>query len=186
MGLRMAEPRFAAASIRPIAQGEDDQQWLAVYTRTQHEGSVARQLEMKQLTYLLPTFIKSVRWSDRVKRMFAPLFPSYVFVHVSPAERLRVLQTTGVVNIVSTAGKPLPLSREEVAMLLECATRPRQFEPHPFLRVGQRVRVKHGPFVGWVGVLTSKKNSARLVVSMEQIMRSVAVDLDGADVEPAN
>jgi transcription antitermination factor NusG len=114
----------------------------------------------------------------------APLFPGYVFVHVSDEERVRVLQTPGVVSIVSIAGKPVALGEADVAMLHECAARPHHFEPHPFLRVGQRVRVKHGPFEGWEGILVYKKNAARLVVSLEQIMQSVALELDGADIEP--
>ena len=68
-------------------------------------------------------------------------------------------------------------------MLRECVARPDEVEPHAFLRVGQRVRVKHGPFEGWEGILAYKKNATRLVVSVEQIMQSVSVDLDGADVE---
>ena len=146
---------------------------------------VARQLEMKSVPYLLPTYLRTSRWSDRMKRLMAPLFPSYVFVHVNDEERVRVLQTAGVVNIVSVAGKPAPLREEDVTMLRTCMERPREFEPHPFLRIGQRVRVKQGPFAGWEGILTRKKNSTRLVVSLEQIMQSVAVDLSGADVEPA-
>ena len=74
------------------------------------------------------------------------LFPSYVFVQVSDEERVRVLQTAGVVSFISMAGRPSPLREEEVQLLQECTARPREFEPHPFLCVGQRVKVKHGPF----------------------------------------
>lgn len=157
--------------------------WLAAYTRAQHECAVARQLECKSVAFLLPTYTRTSRWSDRVQRIMAPLFPSYVFVHVSNDERARVLQTAGVVNIVSVAGKPAALREEEVAMLRKCVEEPNRLEPHPFLHVGQRVRVKHGPFAGWEGILAYKKNASRLVVSVEQIMQSVAVNLDGADVE---
>lgn len=157
--------------------------WLAAYTRARHETAVARQLEAKEVSHLLPTYVQASQWSDRVQRVLTPLFPSYVFVNVNDEERVRVLQTAGVVNFVSMAGRPSALREEEVAILRQCVARPRQFEPHPFLHVGQRVRVKQGPFAGWEGVLAFKKNSARLVVSIEQIMRSVAVDLAGADVE---
>ena len=160
--------------------------WLAAYTKARHETSVARQLEAKEVSFLLPTYLKSSRWSDRTKRLLAPLFPSYVFVHVGDEERVRVLQTTGVVSFVSMAGRPSPLGDEEVKLLRECAARPHVFEPHPFLCVGQRVKVKQGTFAGWEGVLASKKNSARLVISVEQIMRSVSVELAGADVEAMN
>jgi transcriptional antiterminator NusG len=160
--------------------------WLVAYTRARHECAVARQLESKDVAFLLPKFVRTSRWSDRTQRVMAPLFPGYVFVNVSDGERVRVLQTEGVVNILSMGDKPAPLRQEEVAMLRECVARPHAVEPHEFLRVGQRVRVKHGPFAGWEGILACKKNSARLVVGLEQIMQSVSVDLDGADLEALN
>ena len=160
--------------------------WLAAYTKTRHETAVATQLEAKEIPFLLPTCVKSSQWSDRTKRVLAPLFPSYVFVNVNDEERVRVLQTAGVVNFVSMAGRPSPLSQDDVKLLQECAARPHVFEPYPFLCVGQRVKVKYGPFAGWEGVLTFKKNSARLVISVEQLMRSVSVELAGADVEAMN
>jgi transcription antitermination factor NusG len=160
--------------------------WLAAYTKARHETAVAKQLEAKEVSFLLPTYLKSSQWTDRIKQVQTPLFPSYVFVHVSDEERVRVLQTPGVFSFVSMAGRPSPLRDEEVKLLQQCAARPREFEPHPFLCVGQRVKVKHGPFEGWEGVLALKKNSARLVISVEQIMRSVSVELAGADVEAMN
>lgn len=182
----MAEPCPIADSYGSAHSLGDDRHWLAAYTRAQHETSVARQLEAKAVSFLLPTHIKTSRWSDRVRHAAAPLFPCYVFVHVSPDERVRVLQTSGVVNIVSVGGRPAPLREEEVALLRECAARPEAFQPHAFLQIGQRVRVKQGPFAGWEGVLTGRRNAARLVVSLQQIMQSVAVDLAGADVEAVN
>jgi transcriptional antiterminator NusG len=183
MGLGMAEPHLQEGPPGNVMAAGTQRCWLAAYTKAQHENTVARQLEAKNVAFLLPTYVRSSRWSDRVKRMTLPLFPGYVFVHVRDDERVRVLQTAGVVNIVSVAGKPSPLREEEVAMLQECAARPHEVEPHAFLRVGQRVRVKHGPFEGWEGILSYKKNAARLVVSLEQIMQAVSVDLDGVDVE---
>jgi transcription antitermination factor NusG len=179
----MAEPYLCDGSPVSATGAETRRHWLAAYTKARHEYVVARQLESKAVAFLLPSFLRRARWSDRVQQVKAPLFPSYVFVHVNDEERVRVLQTAGVVNIVSMAGRPLPLRDEDVAVLRECNARPGKVEPHPFLRLGQRVRVKHGPFEGWEGILAYKKNAARLVVSLQQIMQSVSVDLDGADVE---
>lgn len=162
---------------------EAERLWLAAYTRARHECAVARQLERKHVEFLLPTYTRTARWSDRLKRILAPLFPNYIFVRVRSEERLQVLQTAGVVNVVSVAGKPAALRDDEIAMLRACMARPNEVEPHPFLRVGQRVRVKLGPFAGWEGILTRKNNAARLVVSVEHLMRSVAVNLDGTEVE---
>ena len=79
--------------------------WLAAYTRSRHEHHVANQLRVKNLEFLLPTYERLARWSDRIKCSQAPLFPGYVFVHVSDCERVPVLQTMGVVNLVSSAGQ---------------------------------------------------------------------------------
>ncbi len=160
--------------------------WLAAYTRSRHEPRVAQQLQQKNLECLLPTYERLARWSDRVKRARAPLFPGYVFVQVAETERMRVLETVGVVNLVSRAGKAVQLSDQEIAQLRACCLEARKVEPHPYLKVGRRVRVKHGPFSGWEGTLVEKQNSRRLVITIEEIMKAVAINIDGADVEALN
>ena len=155
--------------------------WLAAYTRSRYEHEVARQFGQKDLEHLLPTYERLSRWSDRIKRTRRPLFPGYVFVRISESERLPVLQTLGVVHLVSVAGEPAILSDEEVDRLRFCLES--DVEPHPYLQLGRRVRVKHGPFAGWEGTLIDKQNSRRLVVTIEQIQQSVAINLHTADVE---
>ena len=157
--------------------------WLAAYTRSGHENRVAGQLSCKGVESLLPTYAKLTRWSDRIKRSLAPLLPGYVFVHVSDAERIPVLQTIGVANLVSVGGKAVRLKDEEVERLRACAARCNEIEPHPYLKLGHRVRVKYGPFAGWEGILVQKQNAARLVITVEQIMKSVSINLNEADVE---
>ena len=117
---------------------------------------VSDQLASKDVESLLPTYEKFARWSDRLHRSQSPLFPGYVFVHVSDTERVPVLRTIGVVNIVSVAGKPAPLEDADMERLRTCSAHANQVEPHPFLKSGQRVRVKHGPFAGWEGILIEK------------------------------
>jgi transcription antitermination factor NusG len=182
----MAEPR-ALFTFRKSTMTKSEttgRRWLAVYTRSRHESAVAEQFQQKGLEALLPKYCRLSRWSDRIQRIETPLFPSYVFVRTSDGERSRVLQTAGVVRVVCCAGKPVTLSEPEIERLRLCAADPHAVEPHPYLRVGQRVRVKHGPFQNWEGVLVKKKNSTRLVITVEQIRKSVSIDLHGADVEP--
>ncbi len=97
-----------------------------------------------------------------------------------------MLQTLGVVNLVSTGGKAAVLREEEVERLRACSLRSSDIEPHPYLRIGHRVRVKHGPFAGWEGTLLEKCNARRLIITVDQIMKSVAINLHGADVETVN
>ncbi len=165
------------------SENEPRKCWLAAYTRCRHERQVAEQLRLKNLEFLLPTYQRVARWSDRIRRSEAPLFPGYIFVHVCDRERVPVLQTMGVVHLVSVAGKPAVLPEEDVARLRICASRSSDVEPHPYLRIGHRVRVKHGPFAGCEGTLVKKQNSHRLVISVDQIMKSVAINIHGADVE---
>lgn len=160
--------------------------WLAAYTRSRHEQQVAQQLQQKNLVCLLPTYERVARWSDRVKRARAPLFPGYVFVQVADSERMRVLETVGVVNLVSRAGEAVQLSDQEILQLRACCLQAPNIEPYPYLKVGRRVRVKHGPFSGWEGTLVEKQNSRRLVITIEQIMKAVAINIDGTDVEAIN
>ncbi len=158
--------------------------WLAAYTRPRHEQKVAHQLAQKGLEYLLPTYERLSRWSDRIKRVTTPLFPNYIFVRICEGERLALLQTMGIVCVVSSAGEVAVLDDAEVERLRSCAHLPGGLEPHPYLKVGRRVRVKHGLFTGWEGTLVEKQNSRRLIVNIEQIMKSFAINLHSADVEP--
>jgi transcription termination/antitermination protein NusG len=157
--------------------------WLAAYTRSRHEQQVGQQLGQKDIEYLLPTYTRLVRWTDRIKRVTSPLFPGYIFVHISECERLPLLETIGVVHLVCAAGEPAVLPDEEIERVRSCCSG--DVEPHPYLRIGRRVRVKHGPFAGWEGTLVEKQNSRRLVVTVEQIMKSIAINIHSADVEPA-
>jgi transcription antitermination factor NusG len=160
--------------------------WLAAYTRSRHEQQVVSQLRLKNLECLLPTYERAVRWSDRIKHSSTPLFPGYVFIHISDSERALVLQTIGVVNLVSSGGRASVLHDDEVERLRACCLQSNEVEPHPYLRIGHRVRVKHGPFAGWEGTLVEKCNARRLVITVDQIMKSVAINLHGADVETIN
>jgi len=184
--MREASQATTAAVMNLPEQLTEPRCWLAAYTRSRHEQQVAQQLEQKKLECLLPTFERVARWSDRVKRSRAPLFPGYVFVQVSDAERARVLQTVGVVNLVSRGGKVVTLSPDEIAQLRTCCLQGCNIEPHPYLTIGRRVRVQHGPFAGWEGTLVEKQNSRRLIIAIEQIMKAVAINIDGADVEATN
>lgn len=123
------------------------------------------------------------RWKDRRKQLELPLFPGYVFVRISLSERLRLLNLPGVVHIVTFNGKPVPLSETEIQSLHDLSGNPR-VQPHPYLTVGRKVRVKGGPMLGLEGILVRRKDKMRLVLSIELIMRSLAVEIDEIDVEP--
>jgi len=113
-----------------------------------------------------------------------PLFPGYVFVRLALCNRLRVVQIPSVVRLVGFGGLPTALPDTEMEILRSGLCQRLRAEPHPFLTVGRRVRITGGPFAGLEGVLRRKRNSLRAVVSLSLIQRSVALDVDVADVAP--
>ena len=159
--------------------------WFATYTCSRHEKVVAKQLAQRRVETFLPLYRSWHRWKDRRKQVEVALFPSYVFVRTSPAEFLRVLQTPGVVSLVSFQGKPAPLPEQEINALRDGLYQQVYAEPHPYLQIGRKVRIVRGPMAGVEGILSRKKDKFRVVISIHALMRSIAVEVDGADLEVA-
>jgi transcription antitermination factor NusG len=166
-----------------LAEEFDRPEWYAVYTNARHEKRVTEYLGGRMVECYLPLYKSVRRWQDRRKEVDLPLFPGYVFVKIAYRARLQVLTAPGVVQIVSFDGKPSPIREAEIEALRQGLPRTTSFEPHPYLVAGKRVRVRSGPLSGMEGILIRRKEGFRLVVSIELIMRSVAAEVDEADVE---
>lgn len=158
--------------------------WYAVQTCARHEKQVAAQFVRRGIEHILPLYETVSRWKDRRVRLQLPLFSGYVFVRISLAERLRVLQVPSVAQLVGFGGMPVPIPDEEMAILQRGAASQLRLEPHPFLTIGRRVRIKSGPLAGLQGILLRKKAAYRFVLSVDLIRRSVAADVDIADIDP--
>nr|WP_275425896.1 UpxY family transcription antiterminator [Occallatibacter savannae] len=159
--------------------------WCAIYTRHQHEKTVSETLEAKGFEVFLPLYESTRRWKDRRKVLSLPLFPCYVFVRGAIERRLPVLTTPGVHMIISHGEKVATVPDAEIEAIRRAVDGHFKVEPHPFLRCGERVRVVRGSLNGVEGVLTRKKNLFRLVISVEMLAQSVAVEIDAMDVVPA-
>jgi transcription antitermination factor NusG len=159
-------------------------QWFALYTRSRHEKRIAEQLHNKQIEHFLPLYESVHRWRDRNAQVQLPLFPGYVFVRLCLTDRLQVLQLPGAVRFVSFSGQPQALPENQVESLRSGLATQLRMEPHPFLRAGRRVRIRRGPLQGAEGILLRRKERTRFILSLELLMRSVAVEVDAADVEP--
>ena len=157
--------------------------WYAAYTCAQHEKRVAEQFTERALESFLPLFESVRRWKDRRVKLQMPLFPGYVFVRLALRDRLRALATPSVVRLVGFNGHPVALPDKEMEALRACTEARLAAEPHAYLTVGRRVRIKTGPLAEMEGVLIRKKNMYRVVLSLDLIARSAAVEVDAADVE---
>jgi transcription antitermination factor NusG len=160
--------------------------WYALYTFPNFEKRVASDLESREIESFLPLYSSLRRWKDRRIRLTFPLFPGYVFVRIALQNRLRVLQIPNVVRLIGFGGSPTPLPDVDVEILRSGLGSNLQAEPHPFLTVGRRVRIVRGPLAGFQGILRSRKNNLRLVISVELIRSAFAVTVDAIDVEPLN
>jgi transcription antitermination factor NusG len=158
--------------------------WYAAYTCARHEKRVAEQFERKGVEFFLPLYQSRRRWKDRTVELALPLFPSYVFVRILLQDRLKVLEVPSVVRLLGHEGHPTPMEAREVESLREGLARRLRAEPHPYLKVGRRVRICNGPLQGSEGILVRHKEKFRVVLSIDLIMRSVAVEVDAADIEP--
>jgi len=158
-------------------------EWYAIYTRHQHEKTVAQILASKGFEPFLPLYVKSTRWSDRTKLVSLPLFPCYVFIKWAMERRLDLLSTPGIHSLVSYADRPAPIPSNQIEAIRRAVESGLCFEPHPFLKCGDRVRVKEGPLEGVQGILVRKNKLFRIVLSVEMLGKAVAMEIDESAVE---
>jgi transcription antitermination factor NusG len=169
----------------PYQISESAVSWYAIYTRYQHEKSIACTLACKGFETFLPLYSSARRWKDRIKQLWLPLFPCYVFVHGTLERRFDIIVTSGVHGLVSSGGRPAPIPQSEIDAIRRALEQRVAVEPHGFLRSGDWVRVKSGPLEGVEGILVRWKNLWRLVLSVELLERSVAVEVDAFSTERA-
>jgi transcription antitermination factor NusG len=160
--------------------------WWALYTRYQREKMVAETLTNKQFEVFLPLYASVRRWTDRQKTLFLPMFPGYVFVRGGLDRRLEIVTTPGVQTILFYGEQVAAIPETEINNIRRMVEGPYRVEPHPYLKCGEKVRITRGSLKGIEGVLVRKKNLYRMVLSMDLLHQSVAVEIDAGDVEPVN
>lgn len=159
-------------------------QWYAIQTRSRHEKRVAEQLRAQCIESFLPTRRCRHKWRNGVLAdLELPLFPGYLFVRPSIGERILLLQLPGILSFAASTAHPTAVPDDDIEALRRI-TGNLGAEPHPFLSVGDRVRIVAGPLAGLEGILTRRKQELRLVLSVQIIMRSISVEVSEFDIEP--
>ena len=159
--------------------------WFAVYTTCRHEKRIAQHLTEREIEHYLPLYRSDRKWRDGSRvTLELPLFPSYIFVRIKRSERVSVLSVPGALAVVGgTGGEPAPVPDAAIDAL-RLALQEHRIEPHPLLQVGQLARIRSGAFEGMEGVVVRRKSGFRVVLTLEQIMQSIAVEVDENDLEP--
>jgi transcription antitermination factor NusG len=144
-------------------------------------------LDERGVVTFLPTVTEIRRWSDRKKKVELPLFSCYLFARLAPTRlnRLRMLIVEGVFSFVGTRGEGLPIPDEQIEAVQALVQQQLPYSSYPFLKAGQRVRVCSGSLKGLEGILISRDGDSTLVISVDAIQRSLAVRVDGYEVEAA-
>jgi transcription antitermination factor NusG len=162
---------------------ESSPQWFAASTTPRHEKHVSELLVERQIEAFLPLYRTARQWKkSRPVVLELPLFPTYVFVRITRQARGAVLGLPGVQSIVGSSNNPWPIPDCEIEALRR-GLRMHKVEPHPYLKVGERVRIKSGLMAGVAGILVRNKSDFRVVLTLDAIMRSVAVEVDADDLE---
>lgn len=158
-------------------------EWYALYTRHQHEKSVAEHLHRLGFDVLLPLYREVHQWKDRRKQVEMPLFPCYVFFSGDLRQRISALSLPGVSSLVTSGGKVCVIPDQEFDAVRRAVASSATVEPHPYMECGDRVRVVSGPLAGVEGIVARRKDALRIVLSIQMLARSIAVEIDESVVE---
>ena len=160
--------------------------WYAVHVKSRHEFKVAERLSNSGIEAFLPVVERLSKWKDRKKLVAFPLFPGYLFVHIkkNPEEKLLVLKTPGVVRFIGIIpGEPEPVPDDQIISLKRLVESKESIDPYPYLKEGQRVRIKRGPLRGVEGILIERPGQHLLVLSVDILRQGVSIKIDASDVE---
>lgn len=158
--------------------------WYALWVRSRHERTVSEILTSKSIETFLPVCRSRRRWSDRIRELELPLIPGYVFCRFDPKNRMPILTTPGVVNIVGAGKTPEPVDEIEMQSLITASQSGIHLRLWPFLKAGQRVVIEEGPLRSLEGILVTTKGEDQLILSVSLLQRSVAVTVDRRWIRP--
>ncbi|HLJ47242.1 MAG TPA: transcription termination/antitermination NusG family protein [Bryobacteraceae bacterium] len=158
--------------------------WFAVRVHSRAETLAEAGLRAKKYETFLPTYTDCRFYSDRIKKIEAPLFAGYIFCRLDPVAPLPVLTTQGVSYIVSAGRKPCAIDDCEIEAVRRATSSGCSAKPWPYLREGQRVRVRHGAMAGVEGIFLRAKGAGVLVLSVHLLQRSVSIEMDRTWVRP--
>jgi transcription antitermination factor NusG len=169
----------------PVARAVADGCWYAIRTRSRHEKKSTQRLQEAGIETFLPVAHQVREWSDRKKIVELPLFPGYGFVRINylSGDRIRVLSVHGIVSFVGANGSGTPVPEQQIQDLRTLMLHKTACQPHPYIAVGRRVRIKGGALDGVEGVLTEQREDRSLVISLDPIQRSVSIRIEGYELE---
>jgi transcriptional antiterminator NusG len=164
----------------------NDFRWYAARTQPRHEKKILEHLTYREVESFLPIYLAARRWNNGTKaNVELPLYPGYLFVRTSLQRRIPILSVPGLIGLVGCGGCPSPIADQDIELLATGIVQLKP-EPHPYVKIGDLVRVRSGPLAGREGFLVRKKENSRFVLSMDLLMQAVSVEIDATDLEHLN
>lgn len=151
--------------------------WYAIQVRSRLEFSIASILLSKGLEPFVPEYESVRQWSDRKVKLKLPLFPGYLFCRFDIAVLLPVIITSGVIRIVGSGKTPTAVAHDEIEAVRRVMQSTCEVEPHPFVSIGDKVRIARGPLAGLQGIVRDHRNR-RLILSISLIQQSISVQVE--------
>jgi transcription antitermination factor NusG len=162
----------------------DGTKWYALHVKTRFEKTVALHLQHKGYEDYLPLYRQRRRWSDRVTEIQLPLFPGYIFCKFDVLRRLPILVIPGVISVIGVGKNPLAVSEDEIVAIQNVVRSGLTYKPSGYVTKGQWARIDRGPLQGQTGIVVAEKGVCRLIISVNLLQRSVAVEIDRDSVVP--
>ena len=158
--------------------------WVALVVRPRAERNAERGLTNAGIETFVAWHGVRRRWSDRIKTIEENLLPGYVFCRSGFGERMIVMRQPGVERMVRFDEKPAQIPDEEIQSLRHAISSGLPLGPWPFLKAGERVRIERGILSGLEGTLVRDSSTWHVVVSVNALYRSVAVEVDRDMIRP--
>ncbi len=156
--------------------------WHVLHVVANHEKHVARHLSIRSVEHYLPLYTERSRWTDRTVVVERPLFLGYVFVQLTPQNRLSLISTPGVIRLLGHADSGV-VTPEEIARIRQGIESGCVLRPHPNVQVGTPVRVRSGVFAGVEGVVMQLRNLCKVVISLAAVKQSFSLEVDVREIE---
>jgi transcription antitermination factor NusG len=160
--------------------------WYCIYVKSRHEFKVFERLTKEGIVAFFPVVERLRKWKDRKKLIKFPLFPGYLFVQIEKNYEiyLKVLKTPGVVCFLkNSSGELEVVPEEQIIPIKKALENKREVDSYPYLKEGQKVRIKRGPLEGVTGILKKKEKNHYLILSIDILQRAVSVKIEATEVE---
>jgi len=160
----------------------NDPRWQVVHVIANHEKRVAQHFDTRHVEYYLPLYSEPSMRTDRAKLLARPLFRGYIFVRPTPADRLPIISTPGVLRLLGKSNMQT-VSEHEISAIRQGLAKGYVLRPYSSIAVGTTVRVCRGVFYGVTGIVTELRHKCNVVIRLSAIEQCFSLELPSEELE---